>query len=284
MVTPTRNPVEFIEKWFPLAFVCSLITHTYLSVTFCWAYYEMNFRAESIPMLVIFQISIGLMVYCYVRCIRGDPGITDSSLLLRKEEFGSSFCEKCRLPKPERAHHCRGCNHCVLKMDHHCPWILNCIGFRNHKIFLLFLFYTTLTCWIAFFTTIRWVTSHAFRNGMDGIQIQIVLTAIFSFTFGLVLFFFSGSQFMNVLYNITTIEMIKRRKLWQQHRQQGLAFNFREPSPYNAGTIRKNFEQVFGEKALYWFLPTQPVLKLNGTQWQRSVSPAQEQRNLIGVV
>ena len=34
-------------------------------------------------------------------------------------------CVKCNDAKAERAHHCSICDRCVLRMDHHCPWIHN---------------------------------------------------------------------------------------------------------------------------------------------------------------
>lgn len=35
---------------------------------------------------------------------------------------------------------------CIMKMDHHCPWINNCCGHQNHASFTLFLLLAPLGC------------------------------------------------------------------------------------------------------------------------------------------
>ena len=52
----------------------------------------------------------------------------------------------CFVIKPDRAHHCSVCERCILKMDHHCPWVNNCVGFGNYKFFLLFVSYGYAYC------------------------------------------------------------------------------------------------------------------------------------------
>ncbi|GAA5950971.1 hypothetical protein JCM8115_005022 [Rhodotorula mucilaginosa] len=73
----------------------------------------------------------------------------------RSERYART-CKKCpplptgsRSPKPERTHHCSVCQTCVLKFDHHCPWIKGCVGLHNERSFVLFLVYFSIACLFA---------------------------------------------------------------------------------------------------------------------------------------
>lgn len=79
-----------------------------------------------------------------------DPGY------FKKEDFTKTSdkdteCKKCGNVKKDGlgVHHCSHCGKCVLKMDHHCPWTNNCVGYLTLKQNVLFLFYTTFFCFYA---------------------------------------------------------------------------------------------------------------------------------------
>ena len=90
-------------------------------------------------------ISLGLISVCYYSFIKvtySDPGILskknykkalknypyDNAIYLKEQE-----CQTCKFEKPARSKHCRVCNICVEKFDHHCIWVNNCIGVNNYR-------------------------------------------------------------------------------------------------------------------------------------------------------
>ena len=56
-------------------------------------------------------------------------------------------CDICKILilKTEKSGHCAFCNICVMRYDHHCPWIGKCIGKYNFIIFYLFLIFLSLS-------------------------------------------------------------------------------------------------------------------------------------------
>ena len=75
--------------------------------------------------------------YFYYKAVTTPPG-SPSDLVMVNGGAGildveRRTCKKCSFTKPRRTHHCSACRQCVLKMDHHCPWLNNCVGFFNYR-------------------------------------------------------------------------------------------------------------------------------------------------------
>merc|ERR1719506_3469568 len=58
--------------------------------------------------------------------------------LLEKGDF-KQVCVVCRARREMRSHHCKECGRCVQRLDHHCPWIDNCVGLGNQRSFYVFI-------------------------------------------------------------------------------------------------------------------------------------------------
>ncbi|CAA3023672.1 probable S-acyltransferase 14 [Olea europaea subsp. europaea] len=117
----------------------------------------------SLAVLILFHCLLAMLLWSYFSVVFTEPGIVPPNWRpkgdeekgdtdqLTSTEFSADvengrirFCRKCNQLKPPRCHHCSVCGKCVLKMDHHCVWVVNCVGALNYKYFLLFLFYTFL--------------------------------------------------------------------------------------------------------------------------------------------
>lgn len=164
--------------------------------------------------------------------------------------------------KPDRAHYCRLLGRCVLKMDHFCPWLNNCIGFYNHKFFVLFIFYAAALC--ALLLVIMTPTFARLVGQIDDLSIDLKVEFRVSLTYLMVclltigLFGFLGFHTYLLWLNYTTIEFLEKR-----------GFN---PPPghinrFSRGICR-NIQAVLGDNPLVWWLPVRWTCRGDGIAFE----------------
>jgi palmitoyltransferase len=155
------------------------------------------------------------------------------------------FCDKCQHVKPDRAHHCSVCGLCVLKMDHHCPWVNNCVNFTNYKFFILFLGYALIYCLYIAATSLEFFILF-WKGELEGMgRFHILFLFFVSVMFAISLVSLFGYHCYLVLLNRSTLESFR-------------APIFRSIGPDKNGFSlgkQANFQEVFGDNKKLWFLP-----------------------------
>merc|ERR1712137_147955 len=72
------------------------------------------------------------------KCYRTKTPPRTFDLFHRGHALKLKYCITCNIYRPPRCTHCSVCENCVERLDHHCPWIGNCIGKRNYWLFFSF--------------------------------------------------------------------------------------------------------------------------------------------------
>ncbi|KAJ4407059.1 palmitoyltransferase akr1 [Didymella pomorum] len=105
---------------------------------------------------IIFAACYGLTAYFYFFTMSSDPGFVPKSAsrsaskaiideLMELRQFDEHhFCVNCMVRKPLRSKHCKRCERCVAKSDHHCPWVNNCVANNNHRHFVFYVLFMEL--------------------------------------------------------------------------------------------------------------------------------------------
>jgi len=83
------------------------------------------------------------MLVSYVMAMRKDPGVLKQAedvefMEILKIFDPSEVCAECKVIRTARSRHCNVCGVCVERMDHHCAWLNNCVGVKNHNDYLFF--------------------------------------------------------------------------------------------------------------------------------------------------
>ncbi|KAH9672385.1 putative protein S-acyltransferase 16 [Citrus sinensis] len=143
----------------PVSVVVLAIFYIYFTTVFIFI--DRWFGLMSSPGLmnaIVFTVVALMCVFSYTVAILRDPGRVPADYMpdveddqnpmheIKRKGGDLRYCQKCSHYKPPRAHHCRVCKRCVLRMDHHCIWISNCVGHANYKVFFIFVLYAVVAC------------------------------------------------------------------------------------------------------------------------------------------
>ncbi|CAL5331885.1 unnamed protein product [Camellia sinensis] len=259
----------------------------------------------SFTVILVFHLLLLLLLWCYFMVVFRDPGSVPENWkpVIEEQNFeaGTSsmpfsdcvepqnlaatlsssdglerrpavvYCSHCKNGKPPRCHHCSVFGQrCVLKMDHHCVWVVNCVGARNYKFFLLFLLYTflettmnTLVLLPTFINFFREAKNHSASPGNLAITF---LAFVLNLAFALSLLCFLIMHVSLLSSNTTSIEVHEKKKAvrWKYdfgrkknfEQRTGFICDLRELQVEGKGYSNKiTILYVFGAKKAFWFFP-----------------------------
>ncbi|KAK8886686.1 palmitoyltransferase swf1 [Tritrichomonas musculus] len=106
------------------------------------------------------------------------------------------FCEICKVPRPPGAVHCSVCRCCILRCDHHCAILGQCVGDRNIKCFFLSFLYSAIFCF-SHFTAALWYLLKTPDDFLSLTNIIIFIFSVYSIIGGFSLICFDVSFFID---------------------------------------------------------------------------------------
>jgi len=269
-----------ITKWMPVLFIVTVISWSYYAFVIQLCLLTMKELWLKIFSLIVYHIALTLFLWSYWQTIftssnrvprkfkipQGDMDRLESATsenevtqilenIVRTQQLPVQtrtnvsqirYCEKCQIVKPDRTHHCSVCGYCILKMDHHCPWVNNCVCFDNYKFFILFLGYAFLYCVVIFTFSFRYFIEF-WRGGweapMEG-KFHVLFVFFVAAMFAISLCSLLGYHCFLVTKNRSTLESFRSPIFRHGPDKKG----------FNLG-IFNNFVEVFGEDKKKWFLP-----------------------------
>lgn len=207
--------------------------------------------------MVLFQTFAFLAFASHLRAMLTDPGAVPkgnaTTEIIQQMGFREGQvifkCPKCCSIKPERAHHCSVCQRCIRKMDHHCPWVNNCVGENNQKYFVLFTFYIATISVHSLILVVNQFLLCVRNEWRECSSYSPPATVVF-----LVFLVFEALLFAI----FTTVMLLSQlQAIWND--ETGIEQLKKEEAKWARKSRWKSIQSVFGRFSLAWFSPfTQP--------------------------
>ncbi|RNF20503.1 putative zinc-binding protein [Trypanosoma conorhini] len=212
---------------------------------------------------------------------------------------GARRCRFCHIYKLDDTHHCSRCRTCVYGMDHHCPWIGQCIGYDNHKHFLLFMGYIILLLATSLLHFVVVVSTGRASFILAGASAMLLLALVLAGSFLVVLLAFCARDVFLLGRGDSTLRLLRREERRAYESLHRGSYNYVTDDASDSGdgvAVRRfsfqNLRRVFGAGPVcpLWFLPLQPqrpspsseeaefwaALKLTALRQMREVADAED--------
>lgn len=215
------------------------------------------------------QVSFGI-VFNFIMACGVHPGwIPDiyidacKSYLAKNPDAALRFCEGCNVPKAPRSHHCSMCgtnNGCILKMDHHCPWINGCVGYHNYRYFFGFLLWLLAGTIYSFSSCayMLWfhdpVYAHAFEK-VSGETNQVFFIFVLTVAIAITMCLYVGFNVYGIYHNLSAVEFHISKEV-----ASNSGGNVSVRNPYNIGPL-KNAIECLGPETTPWQINFQHLLR-----------------------
>uniref|UniRef100_A0A914BZ09 Palmitoyltransferase n=1 Tax=Acrobeloides nanus TaxID=290746 RepID=A0A914BZ09_9BILA len=201
---------------------------------------------QAVPffMQVGYFVLIILVPYSFYKVYSSDPGFIEVTHkdrckmiieMTERESFNGTFCSTCLIIRPPRAKHCKICDKCVLRFDHHCPWIAQCIGAKNHRIFVFYLISLVCGSVLVFSGSLlywRDICGEVSQYNVIFCNPWVTFASMLSFYFTFWVCAMIGIQFYQIFTEMTTNERLNSHRYSHFH----LAGNkLRIKSPFSRG-------------------------------------------------
>uniref|UniRef100_A0A0B7A3E4 Palmitoyltransferase n=1 Tax=Arion vulgaris TaxID=1028688 RepID=A0A0B7A3E4_9EUPU len=246
---------QFVH-WGPIVALAVIFTIAWVTLRCHLMWWPPYLSLGAFINITVFLLWVTLTLYNYfAACIKGPGFVPFSWKPTNVEDMKHlQYCESCEGYKTPRSHHCRKCGRCVMKMDHHCPWINTCCGHFNHANFCWFLLFAPIGCVHALFIIIpsiyRALHFHYFyhrRPDEPLVYLGVIgfITTMFAVGLAIGVIIAVGMlfyiQIRSVLKNESGIESwIVDKALDRDREEDEGEFVY----PYNLGW-KKNLKQVF---------------------------------------
>ncbi|ERM94827.1 hypothetical protein AMTR_s00009p00051780 [Amborella trichopoda] len=262
----------------PVFVVLLLIVFVYYSTVFVFIEEWLSLKSShGLLNSLIFTFFAAMILSSYATAILRDPGRVPYGLVPDIEgsndningpkETGAHkrYCEKCCHHKPPRAHHCRVCRRCVLRMDHHCIWINNCVGHGNYRPFLVSVLYSGIASTYSMVIFLCNTLQKYDQFSTLAYNVFYVFCGAIIVSLCLVLDSLLGWQIYLLCRNMTTIEYRAGVRAKWLAKKAGQNYHH----PYDLG-VCKNLNSVLGQNMLMWVCPISSGHRSDGIHFPTS--------------